>query len=301
MIEQIQILPVSLLSQEQECVNKLKRLAHSLHLEFGWHYLLDLTWILSQMEFSKGLRVIDAGAGVGVMQWYLAERGMEVISVDRESRSNLPAHFRLRYQVHGLRPEDLLPMQSILRSPRVNDRVSFKRTVARGAEASLAWVSGHVARAFNSNKGSVSIYNQDLCTLPDIPDCSIDAVVAVSALEHNDPENMAQVVAELMRVLKPGKPLLATLCAAKERDWFHEPSGGWCYTEATLKKIFDLSCETPSNYSLYNELFAQLRDCRELRENLAKFYFRSGDNGMPWGRWDPQYQPVGVCKIKPDA
>ena len=36
----------------------------------------------------------------------------------------------------------------------------------------------------------------------------------------------------------------------------------------------------------------------ELRDNLASFYFRSGDNGMPWGKWDPQYQPVGVCKVK---
>ena len=31
---------------------------------------------------------------------------------------------------------------------------------------------------------------------------------------------------------------------------------------------------------------------------LAAFYARSGDNGMPWGKWDPQYQPVGVCKVK---
>ena len=28
--------------------------------------------------------------------------------------------------------------------------------------------------------------------------------------------------------------------------------------------------------------------------DLADFYFRSGDNGMPWGNWDPQYMPVGV-------
>jgi len=38
--------------------------------------------------------------------------------------------------------------------------------------------------------------------------------------------------------------------------------------------------------------------CQELRDHLAEFYFLSGDNGMPWGKWDPQYQPVGVCKVK---
>jgi SAM-dependent methyltransferase len=301
LIEQIQILPVSLLNQERARIEQLKHLAHSLRLEFGWHYLLDLVWILSQMQLSRGLRVIDAGAGVGVMQWYLAERGLEVISVDRDSRANLPARFRLRFQVRGLRPGDLQPLRTVLRTPLEKNRVIFKRVVSKSVDTSLGWVSGHVVHAFDSNKGSVLIYNQDLRSLLDIPDCSIDAIVAVSALEHNDPENMGQVVAELMRVLKPGRPLLATLCAAKEHDWFHEPSSGWCYTESTLKKIFDLSCETPSNYSLYDALFAQLRDCSELRENLAQFYFRSGDNGMPWGRWDPKYQPVGICKIKPDA
>jgi hypothetical protein len=35
-----------------------------------------------------------------------------------------------------------------------------------------------------------------------------------------------------------------------------------------------------------------------LRDNLASFYGRSGENGMPWGVWDPRYQPVGVCKVK---
>jgi hypothetical protein len=42
----------------------------------------------------------------------------------------------------------------------------------------------------------------------------------------------------------------------------------------------------------------KLRACTELRENLASFYFRSGENGMPWGKWDPQYQSVGVLKVK---
>ena len=38
-----------------------------------------------------------------------------------------------------------------------------------------------------------------------------------------------------------------------------------------------------------------------VRDNLARFYFQSGDNGMPWGKWDPQYQSVGVRKIKSGA
>jgi SAM-dependent methyltransferase len=146
--------------------------------------------------------------------------------------------------------------------------------------------------------GKVVIYNQDLGDLADIQDNSLDAVVAVSALEHNSPDGLEKVVVELMRVLKPGGKLLATLCAARDQDWWHEPSKGWCYTDSSLRQIFCLPADLPSNYYRYDELFAALYHCNELRDNLAKFYFHSGDNGMPWGKWNPEYQPVGVCKVK---
>jgi ubiquinone/menaquinone biosynthesis C-methylase UbiE len=146
----------------------------------------------------------------------------------------------------------------------------------------------------------VTINNQDLKSLEDISDESLDAVVAVSALEHNTPDDLPGVVAELMRVIKPGGLLLATLGASRDEDWFHEPSSGWCYSEASLRRIFDLPETASSNYGRYDSLLLALRECAELRDNLAKFYFASGNNGMPWGKWDPQYQPVGVCKVKPD-
>jgi len=65
-----------------------------------------------------------------------------------------------------------------------------------------------------------------------------------------------------------------------------------------LQKAFDFSSEVPSNYGEYDRLMIALVNCQALRDNLASFYFRSGENGMPWGVWDPQYQSVGVCKIK---
>ena len=99
-------------------------------------------------------------------------------------------------------------------------------------------------------------------------------------------------------MLRPGGRLIATLGAAKHQDWFHEPSKGWCYTEATLRDIFDLSDDCPSNYEHYDDLFESLRDCAESRDNLADFYSKSGNNGMPRRTWDPKYQPVGVVKVK---
>jgi len=151
------------------------------------------------------------------------------------------------------------------------------------------------------NNGIVIVYNQDLTDLAEIDDDSLDAVVSVSALEHNTPDGLVSVVQEIMRVLKPGAPLVATLGASRDQDWHHEPSNGWCYSQESLEDIFGFTGEVPSNFDQYNALLDQLRNCAELQENLAGFYFKSGDNGMPWGKWDPQYQPVGIYKVKANA
>jgi ubiquinone/menaquinone biosynthesis C-methylase UbiE len=286
--EIIEILPVSLLNEQRSTVDELRDLAAALKLDFGWHYLLDLTWILSRLGAVQGRRIIDAGAGTGVMQWHLAEHGAEVLSIDRGSRADLPLRFRRRYNVRGLRsaPQaDLNPVSVTFRSGKLTSQT---RELARYL------ISARTA-------GQVLIYNQDLSNLREVADGSVDAVVAVSALEHNPPENLPQVVQELTRVIRPGGLLLATLGAARDQDWYHTPSSGWCYTAESLRRLFDLPADTPDTYAHYDELFQELRDCAELRDHLARFYFKSGDNGMPWGKWDPQYQPVGVCKVKRPA
>lgn len=280
----IEILSVSLLDHHRERVERLRRLSWSLAIPLGWHYLLDLTWILEQLGDPRGRKILDAGAGVGVLQWLLAEEGAEVISVDRGSRARLAPHFRRRYRTRGLRARDLEPGWRAFTSAK---------GVARSA---LSLVRGGARR--RTAAGTVVIYNQDLAQLSDLADSCVDAIVSVSALEHNPPAALPTVVAELLRVLKPGGRLIATLGAARDRDRLHEPSAGWCYTERTLRDAFRISPTAPSNYDRHDELMAKLKACDELRAGLAPVYRWSGNNGMPWGRWDPSYQPVGVVKVK---
>ena len=289
--EVIEILPTSLLEQNRSLVNELRGLAGSLGLDFGWHYLLDLVWIIDRLGPVQGKHIMDAGAGTGVAQWYLAGQGAEVLSVDRVSRADLPLRYRKRFRVEGLSKQELAPAHRVFVS---NFRGSTKlRARVRSQARDLIGMA-----ELRRSAGRVVIYNQDIKNLALIDDKSMDAIVSVSALEHNQPEDLSLVVKELLRILKPGGALLATLGAARDQDWFHEPSHGWCYSEASLRRIFGLSQDVPSNYKNYDTLFADLRECAELRDNLARFYFQSGDNGMPWGEWNPQYMSVGVCKVK---
>ncbi|MFH2103628.1 MAG: class I SAM-dependent methyltransferase [Chloroflexota bacterium] len=291
--EKIEIIPVEILDRQRTLVEELKSFSHKLGIELGWHYLLDLAWILSQLGELKGRRIMDAGAGLGLVQWYLAEHGADVLSVDRSSRTEM-LRLRTRYRIDGLRPQDIPTPGELLRL-KTRRASGLPGKTAAGLRAVAGLIAAAIARP---SGGLVTIYNQDLLDLPDVPSASLDAVVAVSALEHNPPEELPKVVNELMRLLRPGGVLLATLGTSRDKDWFHEPSRGWCYTEATLRKAFDLPKSVRSNYNRHDELMAGLKGCAELRDNLARMYFLSADNGMPWGKWDPQYQPVGVYKIK---
>jgi SAM-dependent methyltransferase len=284
-------------------VEALKEFASSLKIEFGWHYLLDITWILTQLQSIEGKYIMDAGAGTGLMQWYLASKGGRVLSVDRLSRANLPLRYRNRYHIEGMRPQDLNPPGQVYKTNRGTSTNSSLKNILRGGRALLDLIQ-YSANQFVSNpstrmnRGTVIVYNQDLTDLSDIPDGSLDAVVSVSALEHNSPDVLVNVVREIMRVLKPGAPLIATVGASSGQDWRHEPSNGWCYSRESLKDIFDFTDEVTTNFDHYDVLLDQLKNCSELRDNLAGFYYKSGNNGMPWGKWDPQYQPAGIYKIK---
>ena len=293
--DRLEILSTSLLDDNRELVNELKQIATQARLEFGWHYLLDLVWIINNLDLETLSKTLDAGAGQGVLQWYLASKGIDVLSVDRGSRAFLPLHFRKFYPTEGLRPGDLAsPLKTLFRfSGREG---SFSQKLRGFGRDLYYWLQGNSQK---TGSGTVIFYYQDLRSLKNIASNTVDAVVAVSSLEHNEPDQLPAVVAELMRVLKPGGKLVATLSTTGDADFYHEPSSGWTYSEASMRAHFGLDEDTVSNYDQYPALFEALKNSTELKEGLAKFYFQRGEGGMPWGVWDPQYVPIGVCKVKP--
>lgn len=293
--EELWLLPSSLLDEQPYRVQEFLALSKCLRIPLGWHYLLDLSWASDRIEaLPAGSIVLDAGAGTGLMQWWLADRGMEVVSIDREA-----SYFgrRLRQwcpivDFHTRRPLSLRreTLRRLWNQPA--ETLTSPRHLLRTAEA-LA--RGNLRPA---GRATVAVLQADLADLNAVATHSVDAVVSISSLEHNRPAVLPVVIDELMRVLKPGGSLVATLGAAPSEDWFHVPSSGWCYTEETLRAAFNLDRATASNFAKYADILNELIDCRVLQDNLSEFYFQSGNNGMPWGRWDPQYLSAGIVKTK---
>ena len=161
MNDNIEILSTALFDRHRPTVQALRSLASSLKIGLGWHYLLDMTWILENLGEAHGRYILDAGAGTGLLQWYLAEQGARILSVDRVSRADLPLRFRLRYAVRGLRPGDLSsPIQVIGKNVAQASGIGKVKTALRGAAALLLLALPRRTR------GEIVLYNQDLSDMP---------------------------------------------------------------------------------------------------------------------------------------
>lgn len=296
MDSKIELISTAILDQNHELSAELALTAESLALSSGWHYILDWTWTICQIDGVAGKTVVDAGAGIGLLQWYLASKGANMISIDRADRTCIPFHLLDRFNVSGYGPGDR-PLSLMELLDIWNRKASFTsraRAVARGLLGKLKPSNDR-----SISTGAVKLYRANLYELSEIPDESVDTIVSISALEHNEKiEDIGVIIRELERILVPGGKLVITLPASLTEDWFFTPAYSWCLSEKTLRELFKLSEDTPSNFDQYERIFKEITDSVELRSKLSWRYFLGPNNGMPWGKWDPQYIPVGILKTK---
>lgn len=294
-IDKIELIPISILDQHKKLARDLNAMNKTLALSAGWHYILDWTWTVSQIEAIDGKTILDAGAGIGLLQWYLASKGAHIISVDRADRTCIPYHLVNYFNVDGLtksdKPLNISETLNILnRRANILTRV---KAITRGLLGKLLPL-GHT-----SITGSVKLYRKDLDVLTDIPDNSVDLIVSISALEHNKTiNNIKDIVGEFFRVLKPGGKMIVTLPASEEIDWFFEPAYSWCFTFSTIKDIFGITENVKSNFDQYKKVSREILNATELKNNFSLRYYFHKNSGMPWGKWDPKYIPVGLVKNK---
>lgn len=287
----IELLSTDLIDANHELAQSILRRGNELGIGLGWHYVLDLIWIINKvLLLPKSSVILDAGAGNGLLQFLLADLGYTVISADFAERTPPRGTARTHrvIEVTTGRHYENAYIQHL--------ETEFK-TTSSGREQIITDADAFQDMIKRNPSGTIYYYRTDICDLQLIQAGTIDAVVSLSALEHNQHDVFHRAIAELCRVVKTGGLLFATVSATdKTQDWYHIQSKGWCYTEESLIKLFSL--ESPAtNYTGYSSLFAKLQGSLFLKQHLAPSYFNSGNNGMPWGRWDPQYQPVGVIKV----
>ena len=291
-MDAIEVLAPNLMDDMPELLGEMQAVVRELRVPRGWHYYMDLCWVARAISPTPGMKVLDAGAGNGVMQWWLASQGADVLSVDLQDRPH-PGRRFTDWCEHSKRGDDksygALSYRSFLPPKRVWSAKNWSEKFLKTTRLLFPKPPRY--------QGSVVYWDHDLSNLAEIESDSMDAIVSISALEHNDLENLRVVISEIERVLKPGGRMAITVGGARDEDWFHEPSSGWCFTEKTLAEYFGLDAYQ-TNFERYDEILEELIGCDFLKDDLPDFYFAGEDNGMPWGRWDPTYQSVGILKTK---
>ncbi len=320
--QRIEILSLGLFDTHKMEMNLIEQYQKNLNTALGWHYYLDVAWIIKELNgLPEGSLVLDAGAGSGILQFILSDLGYNVISVDFMERS-FPANYLKRYghkiallesptqtfdntyikylqsccniNIHGhlsklrklfnsINPKIIL--HSIIKEKYYNRETKYNKLLLKGN--------------FISKRGFIFLYKCDLKNMPLLAEGLCDAIVSVSALEHNDHKDFEKCMDEILRVTKPSGKLIITTSASRSEDWFHEPSKGWCYSETTIRKLLRIPEYVQSNFSKIDSIFEEMiKEGNQLHQRLSPVYLLSGDNGMPWGKWNPQYLPVGIVKIK---
>jgi len=303
--DSLEILSVDLL-KEKELFSIFKYWSKCLGIEVGWHYPLDLIWIMKKIKESNipnGATILDAGAGGGLLQFLLAHLGFNILSIDYAER-NIPKIPSLFFDIRQKNVKHKFKSSYIKHlSDNFSDRSQsrlIKKTINKLKSLGKISYIIFLKELTKSNKikyGSITLHKTDFKNMKEISDGSIDCIVSVSSLEHNNQKEIKEAVTEFNRVLKPGGPMFLTTSATEKENWFHKPSYGWCFSEKTLIDLFSLN-NPDSNFDNYKTLFQELKNNQYLQENLSSYYFHSEKSGMPYGKWNPLYQPVGITKYK---
>lgn len=309
--DKIEILSEALIDEQLPLVSEILATCARLGVMLGWHYILDLSWLLRELEVSPPATVLDAGAGWGVMQFLLADRGYTVLSADMEVReprtqdqrlyrfrsmgsSQAINHDYLKHHGRGLRPGSRLAsaVGGVLNTP-IRD---LPGRVAKRLRGESLGDRAQPGPSPPPDRPEITFYRCDLSDMGDLADNSVDAVVSVSALEHNPADKVRGIVEELNRVTRPGGRILVTASGTQQGAMFHEASHSYLLDEAGLREAYGLS-SPESNYGDVGALWEALKNPRYLHRWLARFYYDGDRNGMPWGVWAPEYLPVGIRRI----
>lgn len=226
----------------------------------GWHYVLDLIWITKNLN-SEDKIILDAGGGAGLLQFILSLSGKKVISADVGNRDRVIKKF-----------ENVFDISYIEKWP--NETANSQKS-----------------------KPTISLINADLKNLEMIEDNSVDAVVSVSAIEHNSPEDVKKIIKELSRVLKNDKKMLITVSAYKD-NYYHTQSNSWVLNEQGLIDAYDLKNPESNFKDDYKKIAEGIDNSTFLKKWLwINYYQDSASKAIaPGNDWAPSYYPVGIIK-----
>ena len=260
--DEIHFFSETIIDEHPELAMEVLGFAAKFGIALGWHYLLDLTWVLSKLQSLPPLCILDAGAGGGLLQFILATHGHKIISADAFIR-NPPKSV-----------ENIIPVYKSGSKEAIKTSYAVYHNQAQGMEE-LSLPSRERVPF-----GSIEYHCCNLENMEHLETNEVDVVVSISALEHNPPEKIPTIMQELQRASKPGAPMLITI-SMDNPPRFDEPSYSWLLNHKGVARLYGLAADYETNSEDMGRMLEDLKQAQRLPRWLASMYFASGKNGCP--------------------
>jgi ubiquinone/menaquinone biosynthesis C-methylase UbiE len=319
MADSIELLDTELLN-DQQVLKEIDHWLKVLNRPNGWHYDLDIIWIIKnirKLDLPQGATILDAGAGLGVMQFILASRGYNVISLDFTERQ-IPEFTKGIFKIEkkdtdlgGYRHEymDFMTYGQKKDDGRLN-RPSLLKTIAsytKDPYRMICYLKNSFSNFFNihclmerfkdhSRFGKITFLRATFNNIT-LEASSVDALISISAFEHNNYDDMPESIKQFQRVLKSNAKMFITTSASGGKDWYFQPAKGWNLSLPTLADWFGIAEVRASSF---DECLKKIQNSKVIKSRIHHFYRYDGRNGLPYARLgDLKYVPVGIIKTKP--
>ena len=270
----------------------------------GWHYDLDMSWILKNLELlnlKKGARILDAGAGQGIMQYILALKGYHVVSLDFSKRK-IPNVVKNKFQItlhnqnkldyyHSYQDFIKLENESVFRYENIRKIFYFKKIFFRAKrEINSFFYNLHYRFNNTKNVGKIDYIRAAFHDMP-FQKGYFDAVISLSALEHSDYKLLDKNIQELRSVVKKSGGVFITTSGTNELiDKYDEETGGWCFCVKTLSRF---THNATDEFQKYKEIEKNIKNSKILLERLDSYYFLNKESPF----YNKKLKEIPYCPI----
>lgn len=291
-------------------LNEIRYWGRVLNRPNGWHYDLDIIWILNKLNEYKikpGDWILDAGAGQGLLQFFLAAKGYNIISYDYSARKILYRAkniFNISYK-HDQTNYKHDYMSHIKYAPdnkNVFDLVIYLKNC--GLKLFLKnifrWFRGYFYFIYEiifvnkSNYGKIIMFRGSFQEISKF-NFNVQAIVSLSAIEHCNKEEIPSCLDELFTKLQNGPMLITTSVHSDREDKYEDYFQSWTFGIKSLLNFFNIKVD-PKAINLAKD---QINKNRILWKRLDSSYFeRKQSYFKKIGKINVPYIPIGISYFK---
>jgi hypothetical protein len=260
----------------------------------GWHYYLDQIAIMDILNDAPAHKILDAGAGLGIIQYVLALKGHTVYSLDYSNRI-FPWYYRLFVKFSVIDNEGFdykHSYQSFIRYRvgftekirKLLNPIAVFMKVYNSVLTLLCVIVYFLLRLLSFKKrGQINLIRASFSDIP-FTDSYFDSVISVSAIEHSDIDMLPNTVSEINRVWNPtgvGNIILTTSACDGPSNSYDKPTESTLFCENFLLKEFGISSGCLDSIKAVSADYNQSMSWRNTLHNYYKRDFKVFFNNNP--------------------